>query len=84
MASRRSRERANSRPWEQEPATYSRDWFRDRVDETNDRIEREWSDSMKANSVYAAATLPVPTERCPNTGDMFDEDDDEQYHPEPR
>lgn len=42
MSSRRSRERANARPWEQEPD------------------EPEHDD----------------TERCPNTGDLFEGDDD--------
>lgn len=57
MASRRARARANARPWEQEPV-YSREWFAKKASEAKDRIDREWSDSMKANSVYAAATLP--------------------------
>lgn len=47
MASRRSRERANSRPWEQEP----------------DEQTGDWSDGTG--------------ERCPNTGDMFEQEGDD-------
>lgn len=67
--SRRARERANARPWEQEPV-YSREWFAKKASEAKDRIDREWSDSMKANSVYAAATLPC-------VGHAYQPDDDQ-------
>lgn len=48
MSSRRSRERENARPWEQEPDE----------DQTGD-----WSDGTG--------------ERCPNTGDMFEQEVDD-------
>lgn len=53
----------------QEPV-YSREWFAKKASEAKDRIDREWSDSMKANSVYAAATLPC-------VGHAYQPDDDQ-------
>lgn len=37
---------------------YSREWFAEKAAEATARINNEWPATMKANSVYAAATLP--------------------------
>lgn len=55
MASRRSRERANARPWAT-GVVY---------------------DNPDQRDVPCRDDKHDDTERCPNTGDMFDEDDDD-------
>lgn len=37
---------------------YSHEWFKERVTQANLRVATEWSDSMRANAVFASATLP--------------------------
>jgi len=84
MASRRSRERANSRPWEQEKAM-STDQCQTCV-----HVDNAWDvdchcalfvmpPTVKCDhqSTDVSARKVALLERCPNTGDMFDEDGNE-------
>jgi hypothetical protein len=43
----------------QTPAPHTQDWFKQQVQATAERVDREWSPSMKANAVHASATLPT-------------------------
>lgn len=67
MASRRSRERANSRPWEQERNAWNCPHCAPKI------CSCEWRHSEPAQD---------DTERCPNTGDLFEDNQDAmQRHP---
>lgn len=59
---------------------HSQAWFKEKVQQTQQRVNSEWSKSMLANAVFASATLPQPVSRSNPSSEVGKADTQVEAH----